>query len=677
MVNIEGSDTVSSANQEASRHFLHRLAPQKLGALALVVTGTLAFGVASHEGLLTGSAFAQSPTSTLEIPGPPSEIGSEPDSPGLLGDQANALVESTATAWAQHQTPDGRFLDPVSGQSGGYGTSMLGQAMVETGVATGNANLMHDGIQAELSAGEIKQLDSRGFELFGDGGFALVSQAGSYAWNEKNLSNNLDWQNARSTIAGYLTGNSKVAVNKSSSAQRCYVNPTCYDNLKLVTAYGEIEVMAAGFTDSSSSSSTGHIAALNAEVHNFLMQAVHNTNAKAHSLGSTMEIKDAGILTDPPTGNPLAYDMLSAMMLGHSIEALGGPARAPEGVEAAFQRTAQAIVGLMAPDGDVAYIGRGQGQVWNVAAAVDALSIAARNTIDPVWRGRYLAGATRGLNRLKTEFPPGDWGMPLVPRLAGDSNPNYSGVDPYANSTVYNGLAVWALGDAAVQLQMTQPAPAESIGADSPGVFINPSQFATVRKGNLWWAIHIGDEAKDARHDFGLIAAQKLINGTWVPAIPYRPLTGSKTSGGPVLVSHGVRLVPIGRKITADAAGVVDIQGGWAATPGSKPKVDTNTEWIFKPAGNDGVNLSFRANGRGNRTYQFQTWYEQGSDVVVTDKGIEVREPNGRQESYTLNGPVTVTPGPIYHSAYDKNLGSSILTVHAKAGDKVNYTTRF
>lgn len=621
---------------------------KKLGVL--LVSTSLAF---------TGLAFKKSADYTASAT---TGQALEQVLPTALGNQADSLIDTTVAAWANHQLPAGNFADPVSDLESAYGVSMIGQAMVETGVASNNQALVADGLRAIQS--EVERPN--------DGVFETFSLASAYAWDQANLDNLPQWQSMQGAFANYLAG--RTTFNMYGVAS-CASNESCYDNKKLVAAFADIELEADGVGLQSSADSTAHNPKLNKSIDNFLQQAVDNTSSDGKELGPSMQFNQAGILSDP-TENPLAYDDLSAMILGHVIEALG-PSNTPANVKNAFQRAARAIIGFMAPDGDVAYIGRGQGQVWNVAAAADALAIAANETTNPVWRGRDLAGVALELNRLQNVYTPGSWGMPLVPRLAGVNNPNYLGIDGYANSVEYNGLALWALQDAEQNLLNTSPAPLESIAADGSDVFIDPSQtrFATVRKGDLWWVIHAGDTNVDARYDFGLVAAEKDENGKWIPAMPYRPLTDSEASGGPVLVIGGKSLVPMGNKITAGADGTVKIKGGWANNAGNKPTVDTGTNWVFRPVDN-GVALSFMS--PRDRTYQFRVWYESGSTLRSTSRSLSVSEPDGRHEEYSLNLPITITLGSNAHSAYDENLQSSVITVHTTSADKeVSYITDF
>ncbi len=225
---------------------------------------------------------------------------------------------------------------------------------------------------------------------------------------------------------------------------------------------------------------------------------------------------------------------------------------------AAFSRCARALIGLMAPDGDVAYIGRGQGQVWTVAAGIDALSLAAQMTHSAIWKGRYLAGAALELARLRSLYPPDGWGLPLVPRLAGQAAPNYLGIDGYANTVEYDGLSLWALADAARVLSLIPPTPYQALPSTKKGAFVDPShtKFAAVTDGRLWYAIHSSDsDPADARYGFGLISVERNSAQGWRAVLPYPPLTPLLTS---TATTSGPTLILAGRESGGARGGMVD-----------------------------------------------------------------------------------------------------------------------
>lgn len=635
----------------------NRFSPRRMGG-ALLATTALMLGGNALNPSAENTAFAQTPATQ------------EAGLPSKLSGEAQQIVAATALAWKNHQTPDGRLIDPVLGIVPAYGSPMIGQAMIETGMALGDRDLVTSGIKAQVS--QIELPDNKGFNV----GFEVFGLADGYKWNQKHLADNEVWQQAQPLLQEFLKqrGALKVGESRDGGVEHCFSERTCWSNLKLVKTFAKISLEGSGVLGGATAAS-GTGPNLSKESRDLLVQAAKNSSSNATRKGAKLQYGDAGILSDP-TKNPLAYNALSAMILGHVAEDLG-PAKTPKVVTATLQKNAKALVGLMAPDGDVAYIGRGQGQVWNVAATANALSIAAKNTDNPVWRGRYLAGVARAIGRLQTVHAPNAWGMPLVPRLANDISPDLKGIDHYASAVGYNGLALWALKDTVEVLKQVKDVPAQTIGADVNGTFVDPShtKFATVKQGNVWYAVHGSTTHKDARYDFGVVAAQEKKDGKWKPALPYRPYTEEKTSGGPVIISEGKTLVPVANSITSTTGGKVEITGGWSKAPNGKPSVEVGTKWTFKPE-KDGVTMIFKP--RKSHDYRFQVWYQKGSTIHATKRGMSVVEPNGRRETYTFNSPVKIKKlGKTFHSAYDENLGSSSITVHGKAGKVISYQTKF
>ena len=525
---------------------------------------------------------------------------------------------------------------------------MLGQAMVALGASTtpGEA-LVEDGLRAELA--EVAHPDG--------GGFELLSLSEAYLWNEEHLANDPAWQAAQPALADYLSGHGAVI----SDAGVCYTTSTCYDNLKLVAAVADLALLRTGLGGLNAASLLAEPSALEGLALTDLAAAADNTGVDAVREGA-VSYSGAGILSDP-TENPLAYHALSTLMLGHAVAALGG--RAPASLSRAFDRAARALVGLIAPDGDVAYIGRGQGQVWTVAATVDALSLAAASSPDATWRGRYLAGAQLALHRLEAVYPRSGWGLPVVPRLAHVARPrSYVGVDGYANSVEYNGLAVWALRDAAAVLARIPQTQAGAVPSQTEGAFLDPShaRFATVTHGRLWFAVHGTDSnLSDDRYGFGLVAAERVGSAGWKPVLPARPLTSRPQVGGMAMRAGGRTLYPTGTDMSVTPGGAVHVSGRWRAA-GGRPGPDAS--WLFRPSG-EGVELAFEA--PPGAAFQFQIWFEEGALVRIRHNGVHVREPGGLVQSYYFNAPVTVHADGIAHSAYVTDLPSAVITLPASS----------
>lgn len=601
--------------------------------------------------------------------------------PVSLSEQAGLLVAGSVADWSQHELEGGQLIDPVLGVSvGSYGTGMIGQVMVEVGASRGSLEgrsrfpdeaLIADGLRAEVS--ETVSPDDSAFEL--------LALSDAFIWNEHNLSKNLAWQAARPAIAAFLSVHGPIV---SSGTELCNVDPGCYDNHKLVAGVAALALLATGLDGAAPTSLLHDRAALRRRALDLLAQATVNTGSGARRIGKGVSFTGAGILSDP-TRNPLAYQALSSMMLGDGVEALGEAA--PASARDAFLRSARGLVGLMAPDGNTAYIGRGQGEVWTVAATADALSIAASMTHSALWRGRYLVAAALALRRLQTVYPLASRGLAMVPRLAeeasegtGTGEESYEGIDGYANTVESDGLALWALAEATRVLFSLPVTRAQLLPSASNGVFLDPSQtkFAAVTDGSLWYAIHATDsDPADARYDFGLVAAERRTGIGWEPILPYRPLTSTPTTGGPALLLGGQELFPVGRTISAAADGEVVVKGGWETSSEAAPS-RLDAVWRFRPTpGASGVALSFSA--RAGQSYQFEVWYARGSHLTESASGLSVQEPGGYGCSYTLNGAVGLTfVGEAYHSAYDAQLESALITVRARGRHPlISYTTTF
>ncbi len=611
--------------------------------------------------------------SSCDALGLPGAAGGQMLAPASLSAEATALVSRAVSQWPAHELGDGRLIDPVLGPvAGTYGTTMIGQVIVEVGADGGdltggppNQALIVDGLRAEVS--ETVRPN--------DGGFELLALSDAFAWNERHLSSNPAWQATRPALAVFLSAHGGLV---SSYGGVCYSNPGCYDNLKLVAGVADVVLLSTSLTGPTPATLLYRRSALRRRALALLSQAAANTGDDARRIGDRVSFAGAGILSDPPA-NPLAYHALSTMMLGHALAALDRAA--PRRVRVAFFRSTQALVGLMAPDGNVAYIGRGQGQVWTVAATVDALSIAAARTKSPRWRGRYLVGAQLALRRLQALYPVASWGLALVPRPVDDAGSgNYEGIDGYANVLTYNGLALWALTDAARALSRLPATLVQPVPSTTNGVFLDPShtKFAAVTDGNLWFAIHGTDSnPADARYGFGLVAAEERTRTGWESILPYPPLTFTPTPGGPALLLGSRVLVPIGRRITARASGGVAITGRWGISARTAPR-RSDTVWRYRPtAAGKGVTLTFVAKPR--QRYQFEVWFALGSHLAASSAGLTVKEPGGFSRSYMLNGPVSVSfVSRVYHSAYTLSLASALITVGPLVRRRlINYTTTF
>lgn len=638
-----------------------------------------------------------SPESAHSEPVNTTPVATEPAPivPGQLASRIDNLIAPSVDAWSNRLSSNGQFKDPVKGKQPSYGSPMTAQAMIELGVARGDQQLISKGLKAEKA--QIEHPDDGGFNV----GFEVIGLVDAVKTNDAVLAGNGEWQTLRGPLTKFIAQRYKRGVEskskRSNELVRCMANPNCFYNLKLVGATASIDYHLskigvntqiktskkpskkahASFNITSSAGKNTDAPGANDAL---LEQAAKITSSDARE--SAWGQDQAGILSDPASkksNNPLAYNALSSMMLGHALEAQGYENASPK-VRNAFERTAKSIVGYMAPNGETSYIGRGQGQVWVSAIALDALAIAAKNATDPVWKSRYLSASERLVNHLETTYTPDQkLGLPLAPRLK-NKNPNnvsYNGLDYYASYNMYEGLALFGLRKARDILKTEANFAPGLLGSDVDSTYVDPSQtkFATVKSGNIWYALHGGDALPDARYDFGIVNAQKKVGDQWIPAMPHRPHTEKKTSAGGAIRINGKTMLPTAQKISDRGNGVVTMYGGWTNKSSGKPTLDRNTKWTFTPVEN-GVNMEFTP--KHSRRYEFTAWYEAGSKLVPNSRGLTVIEPNGRQQTYTFNKRVAVHHSKrSEYSGYDNRLRSSQIILKAKKGSRISMTTGF
>lgn len=601
--------------------------------------------------------------------------------PTAMAERVGRLIDTSAAAWSGRQAPDGQLVDPVKHGMPSYGAPMIAQAIIELGIAEGRPQLVDVGLGA-LSA-QVSNPDNGGFNIV----FEVLGLVDAVSRNDALLAGDPRWQQRRGAIVGFIAKRYAKRVKgkraRAPELNRCMATSRCFYNLKLVAAAAAIDLQKSGLAAPSARAAfviknpAGGAAEGPAAALTVLNRAARLTSRDARQGPSSNA--QMGLLTDPASTrseSPLAYNALCSMMLGHAIEAIGFDA-APANVREAFMRTARALVGYMAPDGAVAYVGRGQAQVWVPAAALYALTVAAEHTEDPLWRGRFLAGSERLIDSLSSTYAPDAMlGLALVPRMAGHapSAIRYTGIDDYASYKMYEGLALLALRWARATLARVASAPPTEPWGENAG-FLDPSvtKFATVRTGGLWYAVHGGDALPDARYDFGIVAAQKFESGRWVDAIAHRPRTQRGASGGGALRLGRRALLPKATSIAMDPTGVVTLSGGFS--DGSGPLVDAGTRWTFSPAG---AGVLMRMVPRRSRRYEFTVWYRARSALTVGRRELAVNEPGGRRQSYRFNRSVRVLRNRgADASAFDARLRSSRIILRARKGRAVTMATGF
>jgi hypothetical protein len=276
---------------------------------------------------------------------------------------------------------------------------------------------------------------------------------------------------------------------------------------------------------------------------------------------------------------PLAYHSLSLGLLARAIEVAGD--RASPRARRALRIGTRTLWALQAPDGDLAYFGRSQGQSWAAALAV----YAAGGRCDRSAR----AVAERALRRLAARHPIGPTGMAIVP--SADGPRTVPAIDDYASQVVYNGLTLTALGWAADADR--EGCRAGNVLADrGSGSAVLPfesARFATLRRGRVWMAVKRASQEGDGRSAFGIRALKRRApGGRWIDLIPAAPAAAGRPRGtfGPALRLRGGALAkPRGESIAVRGDRIV-VRGGFVH----------RGRWVRR-----GVSFRFAPTARGAR----------------------------------------------------------------------------
>jgi hypothetical protein len=545
--------------------------------------------------------------------------------------EAREVADRTALAWARGQEPGGALVDPVSKRpTGGYPNVMFGYALLRAGERRDDARLVAAGVRA-VDASLARPVAERGV-------FDTLAVATAYSFARRKLADDPAFARSRPRWEEYLRAFGEPSVSDKVAA--CDADPQCFHNHEAVEAYGDLALADTGLRPDSAELRAAALAHLTAEL---------------PTQGPVALLSDTGSW-------PLAYHGLSAGMVGGAVSLLG--ADAPPGVRESLRRAVDTSAALMAPDGDVAYVGRRQQQGWALAGTVWAATAALR-VADGGGRAQAVADrAFERLVRLHATGPDGTLGA--VPHKL-DS---YRGLD--ANGLTSVALVVFMLNLAADEQDAAGAVDPAPLPADRDAAFVDArrSGVASVRHGDLWFAVHRRpDGGKDLRYDFGLMALKRrAADGEWHDVLRPRPLTRgpSGDSAGPVIVADGQRWLPWGTRIAARPGGVVEVRGGWRSQDGTWLR--RGVTFRFAPV-RGGVELTFplRAGDSARLTTFLPRESADGGDTTVSDdRSVATLSPRPAA--------VRLTPG--YASCCDADLVAATMTVRPARDGPVVYTVR-
>jgi hypothetical protein len=355
-------------------------------------------------------------------------------------------------------------------------------------------------------------------------------------------------------------------------ADRCYRRPDCFNNYKLVDAVLNLELARSGIRGGARGTRLAEPDRLRGRTEAWLdavLPVQAPPSATVRVPGRPAE--RAALLTDPGA-MPLAYHSMCTAWAVRAVRLLGPGASLR--LRAATRRALWALVGLAAPNGEVAWSGRGQDQLWTLTAAMYAAAAgsAAFADTDPV-----LAARLRRLVDVELAATAGrlrDGALQVLP----SGNDQLTGLDHYYSAVGSTGLALTFLEMARDELP-DPAAPRLALPAEVPGAtFADPGRSGVVarRVGGSWIGVRLRrDHHFDPRQDFGLVRALRLRPGGWQEQRPARPRPVSRPgrtaqrvpSAGPLLVLGGQPLWPRATGWRPLASGV-ELTGRWRSRTG-------------------------------------------------------------------------------------------------------------
>ena len=274
------------------------------------------------------------------------------------------LTGQVAAAWVDRRASSGLFRDPITGGAGhGYGPAMLAEVLIREGARRGDDRLLHAGMRALAVNAESARSD-------GEPGnpLELLGMASAYNWGARHLAGRAVWERWSGAPRAYLS--SWEGADVGVAAQRCFAAPSCWNNYKVVDAAAVLLLLDSGLPPASPSALLADADTAREDALRVLREDVPRAlGSGAQAEGAGTRLAGLGMLGDQPT-YPLAYHAMSVAALARALAVLGP--RAPAPARDAFRRAMLAQASFTAPDGDLAYLGRAQGESWALGATAYA-----------------------------------------------------------------------------------------------------------------------------------------------------------------------------------------------------------------------------------------------------------------------------------------------------------------
>lgn len=545
------------------------------------------------------------------------------------------LEARIAQPWPALQERGGHFRDYILSRAPGplrddYGDAMLGYAVLRVGVRTGDRGLIDAGLRGVTeAAGRSVRAGTAMFRnaaLAGAYNFARTRLAGSPAFARDRPR----WERTLRGVRVVRIGAGRPVTNKS-----------------LVEAVAAIEIARSGIARGAAGTISNDPGAAIRSVKVLLGKTLPAAASKSSRNGRT-------IVGDFPD-LPLAYHALALGFFARALVLLGR--EAPAAARALLGRAANASLAFAAPDGDVSYIGRSQGQSWTLALTAFAEETARR--LAPGGErsaADYRALAERAIARLAQRYVISDQGLLVTPALGRNLDRGLRGLDEYVAAASYNGLTMVGL-DWALDAASDRPVATGTLRADRPGSTVlgsGSATFAAVRRGDAWFAVRQGPSAErggDLRYDFGLVALKlRRSDGGWDDVVLARPATtGRRDSAGPslALATPGGPGYPVGRSLRTSGAGTVTVPAVFRSERGRTLRSGVTFRFIPTACG---VSIAFPAE-RADR-FEYSTFFAADGAPPTASPGRIL----GDTEQVTYSGKGTVSFQGGYASGIEPRL---------------------
>jgi hypothetical protein len=507
---------------------------------------------------------------------------------------ALALPAVDALAAAQHE--DGTFADPVKGRVGGGGMPQIAWVALRQAARL-------DGEAARrrlLLARRTMRRGANDNQLLPKWPLTLLVLDGA----QGALDDGGRWQRIVTNL-GHLRA--------PGVANACYRDGRCFNNYDLVSAVLNLELARSG-RRSSVKGARLHDRALRRHTLAWLRDRLPATTSLTARLSQPgLGERRMAALSDPST-YPSAYHAFSSALLTRAV-ALGGR-DTPAAVTRLLRHALWQLVAFTGPNGETSWMGRGQDQVWTLAAAAYAgmqgSVLLARS--DPALSTRLRRLADVELTALDGRLGPD--GLHQTPL----GRAGRAGIDHYACSV---GNAAHAL----VWLELARNvAPyvhgaRRALPAETPGARASDPRstgLMTLRTQTTWIAVHRRrSHRSDERYDFGLLRALvRVSDGSWTSLLPARPIVRpgrASAPSGPLLVRGGRVSAPVASADGASATSV-RLSGAWRGTAGV-----ARGAWSWTPAG-DGVTM--RSSCPRGAALRLTIWLPADGPLTRSSRGL-------------------------------------------------------